>query len=61
MLPKNILVLIWSFRTEIIKQEINYIKNGGNLIFHLPRLHIVNKKNYKKFINKDFKSFAYKY
>ena len=61
MLPKNILVLIWSFRTEIIKQEINYIKNGGNLIFHLPKLHIVNKKNYKKFINKDFKSFAYKY
>ena len=31
--PKFLLVLIWSFRSEIIKQEINYIKKGGNLVF----------------------------
>tara|TARA_A100001011_G_scaffold399522_1_gene508574 strand:+ start:158 stop:1414 length:1257 start_codon:yes stop_codon:yes gene_type:complete len=59
--PKYVLVLIWSFRTEIIKQELDYIKKGGNLIFHLPRFHIINKKNYKNFLNKDFKSFSYKY
>ena len=59
--PKYILVLIWSFRSEIIKQELNYIKEGGNLIFHLPKFHIVNKENYKNFINKDFKNFSYKY
>ena len=59
--PKYILVLIWSFRSEIIKQELDYIKNGGNLILHLPKLHIINKQNYKKFINKDFKEFSYKY
>lgn len=59
--PKYLLVLIWSFRPEIIKQELNYIKNGGNLIFHLPRFHIINKENYKKFINKSFKELSYKY
>ena len=34
--PKFLLVLIYSFRSEIIKQEFNYLKNGGNLVFHLP-------------------------
>ena len=37
--PKYMLVLIWSFRSEVIKQEINYIKRGGKLIFHLPFYH----------------------
>ncbi len=59
--PKYILVLIWSFRSEVIKEELDYIKKGGNLIFHLPKFHIINKKNYKEFINKDFKKFSYKY
>ena len=59
--PKYLLVLIWSFRSEIIKQELNYLKKGGNLIFHLPKFHIVNKNNYKKYINKDFKELSYKY
>ena len=59
--PKYLLVLIWSFRSEIIKQELNYLKKGGNLIFHLPKFHIVNKSNYKKYVNKDFKELSYKY
>lgn len=59
--PKYLLVLIWSFRTEVIKQEINFLKKGGKLIFHLPMLHIIDKNNYKKFLNKDFSSFSYKY
>ena len=59
--PKYLLVLIWSFRTEIIKQEIDYLKKGGNLIFHLPQFHIVNYKNYKKYIKKDFKELSYNY
>ena len=53
--PKYLLVLIWSFRSEVIKQEIDFIKKGGKLIFHLPMLHIIDKQNYKLFINKDFK------
>ena len=59
--PKYILVLIWSFRSEVIKEELDYIKKGGNLIFHLPKFHIINRKNYKEFINKDFKKLSYKY
>ena len=57
--PKYLLVLIWSFRSEVIKQEINYIKNGGKLIFHLPIFHIIDKDNYKKYLKKNFKSFSF--
>ena len=57
--PKYLLVLIWSFRSEVIKQEINYIKNGGKLIFHLPIFHIVDKSNYKKYLNSNFDSMSY--
>tara|TARA_B100001063_G_scaffold222431_1_gene228895 strand:- start:2376 stop:3620 length:1245 start_codon:yes stop_codon:yes gene_type:complete len=59
--PKYLLVLIWSFRKEVIKQEINYIKSGGNLVFHLPKFHIINKKNYRSYLNKDFKDMSYRY
>ena len=44
------LVLPWHFRNEIVKRELNYIKDGGKLIFPLPSLLIINKNNYKKFI-----------
>jgi ubiquinone/menaquinone biosynthesis C-methylase UbiE len=44
--PNYLLVLIWSFKSEVIRQEIKYIKKGGKLIFHLPFLHIVDKDNY---------------
>ena len=43
----------------ILKQEINYIKNGGKLIFHLPIFHIIDKDNYKKYLKKNFKSFSF--
>ena len=59
--PKYLLVLIWSFRSEVIKQEQEFIKNGGKLIFHLPMFHIIDKYNYKQFIGSDFKSFSYDY
>jgi hypothetical protein len=59
--PKFLLVLIWSFRSEIIKQEINYIKKGGNLVFLLPKFHIINKNNYTKYSNKSFNELSYKY
>ena len=59
--PKFLLVLIWSFRSEIIRQELKYLKNGGNLVFHLPKFHIINKKNYRKYLNKSFKELSYNY
>ena len=57
--PKYLLVLIWSFRSEVIKQELNYIKNGGKLVFHLPIFHIIDKSNYKNYLYKNFKSLSY--
>jgi len=59
--PKYLLILIWSFRSEVIKQEEEFIKDGGMLIFHLPMFHIVDKDNYKQFLDSDFKSFSYDY
>ncbi len=59
--PKYLLVLIWSFRSEIIKQEMNYIKKGGKLIFHLPLFHVVDKSNYKKYLKENFKTFSFNY
>jgi NDP-4-keto-2,6-dideoxyhexose 3-C-methyltransferase len=57
--PKYLLVLIWSFRKEVIKQELDYLKKGGKLIFHLPIFHIVDSNNYKEFLKSDFDSLAY--
>jgi len=59
MKPDYLFVLIWSFRSEVIKQEENYIKKGGKLIFHLPMLHVVDKNNYKSFLKEDFRSLSY--
>jgi len=59
--PDYLLVLIWPFRKEIIKQEIDFIKKGGKLVFHLPRFHIVDKNNYKFYLNSNFKRLSYDY
>ena len=58
--PKILLVLIWSFRKEVIQQELKFIKEGGKMLFHLPMFHIIDKNNYKNFINSDFETFSYK-
>lgn len=57
--PSHLFILIWSFRKEVIKQELSYLKNGGQLVFHLPRFHIVNYKNYKFYLKNDFKKLSY--
>lgn len=59
--PDYLLVLIWSFRKEVIKQELNFLKRGGKLVFHLPRFHIVNNNNFKSYIKEDFKNLSYNY
>ena len=58
--PDYLLVMIWSFKSEVIKQEMKYIKKGGKLIFHLPFLHIVDKSNYIDHLNENFEAFSYK-
>ena len=57
--PKYLLVLIWSFRTEVIKQEEKFIRNGGKLIFPLPIFHIIDKENYKRYLKQDFGIFSF--
>ena len=57
--PKYLLVLIWSFRTEVIKQEKEFIKKGGKLIFPLPVFHIVDKENYSKYLKEDFSIYSF--
>ena len=59
--PQYLLILIWPFKSEVIKQEIKFIKNGGKLIFHLPALHIVDKENYKSYLENDLSLFSYGY
>ena len=61
MKPKFLLVLIWSFRKEVIHQEKEFIKKGGKLVFHLPMFHIIDKTNYKLFMNNNFESFSYNF
>lgn len=59
--PDYLLVLIWSFRKEVIQQEIDFLKKGGKLVFHLPRFHIVNIDNFKNYLKSDFKELSYEY
>ena len=57
--PKFLLVLIWSFRSEVIKQEKKFLLRGGKLIFPLPIFHIIDKDNYKKYLKEDFSLFSF--
>ena len=57
--PDYLLVFIWHFRKEVIEDEIEYIKNGGTLIFNLPRIHFVNKSNYRDYMQASFDDLAY--
>ena len=59
--PNYLVILIWSFRSEVIKQEINFIKKGGKLVFLLPRFHIVDNKNYKNYLKKNFQEQSFNY
>ena len=44
------LVLPWHFKREIINREFNYIKKGGKLIFPLPKVLTIDKKNFSKYV-----------
>ena len=59
MKPNYLFVLIWSFRSEVIKQEKKFLLNGGKLIFPLPIFHIIDKDNYKYYLNQDLNSLGY--
>ena len=48
--PDYKLVLPWHFKSEIIKRELEYIKKGGKLIFPLPKMLKIDKKNYLRHV-----------
>jgi hypothetical protein len=51
--------LIWHFRREVIEDEIEYLEKGGKLVFDLPRLHIVDRDNYKRYLSAPFEELAF--
>jgi len=57
--PDYLLVLIWHFRKEVIEDEIDYLKQGGKMIFDLPRLHVVDESNYQRYLDTPFEDLAY--
>ena len=45
--PDYALLLAWNFSKEIIKNNINFLKRGGKFIIPIPKLKIIDYKNYK--------------
>ena len=43
--PDFYLVLPWHFKKEFIQREKKFLINGGKLIFPLPQIKIVSKKD----------------
>lgn len=52
-------VHIWHFRKEVIRDEIKFLERGGKMVFSLPRLHVVDKDNYKRYLDNNFEAEAY--
>ena len=44
-LPDYLLVLPYQFKREIINQERDFLKGGGKMIFALPRVEVITKKD----------------
>ena len=57
--PEYLIVLIWHFRKEVIRDEIPLLKKGCKLVFDLPRMHIVDASNYERYLERPFDDFAY--
>ena len=57
--PDYLFVFIWHFRKEVIELELDFLLNGGRLVFPLPRLHIVDKDNVHLFRGQNFASHAF--
>lgn len=57
--PDYLFVMIWHFRREVIRDEIAFLKRGGKMIFSLPRLHLVDRNNYQRYLDTPFEDLAY--
>lgn len=57
--PDYLFVFIWHLRKEVIQEEMDFLENGGSIVFPLPRLHIVTIDNYRRYINSPINDQAY--
>jgi NDP-4-keto-2,6-dideoxyhexose 3-C-methyltransferase len=57
--PEFLFVLIWHFRKEVIRDEVELLKRGCKLVFDLPRLHVVDASNYERYLERPFEDLAY--
>jgi NDP-4-keto-2,6-dideoxyhexose 3-C-methyltransferase len=57
--PEYLYILIWHLRREIILDELAYLEAGGKLVFPLPRLHLVDRDNYKAYLDRPFDDFSF--
>ena len=48
--PFLLIILAYLHSKKIIKNNLNYLKNGGAFLLVYPEIILINKKNYKKFI-----------
>jgi hypothetical protein len=47
--PDYAILLAWNFAREIIRNNKNFIKNGGKLIIPIPKLKVISKKNLNEY------------
>ena len=45
---KNMVLLAWNFKDEIVKREKAYLDNGGKLMFPMPYPHVVTNRGEEK-------------
>jgi hypothetical protein len=45
--PDYALLLAWNFSNEIINNNLNFLKKGGKFIIPIPKLKIINYKNFR--------------
>jgi NDP-4-keto-2,6-dideoxyhexose 3-C-methyltransferase len=57
--PEYLFVFIWHFRNEVIRDEMEFLRRGGKLIFALPRLHWVDIDNYERYLDNSFEDQAF--
>jgi len=57
--PDILFVLIWHFYEEVLKDEERFIREGGKIVFDLPRIHTVDKSNYEDHLRRGFSRFSF--
>ena len=57
--PDYLYVFIWPLRKEVLRAEKEFIDKGGTIIFNLPKIHFVNKKNYNFYVKSSLEQLSF--